>query len=92
MIIPVKGNIKTITDLREDALGLLKEVEKRGLVYVFQHSDPKAVMLSVGAFSRLMERLEDQQDEADARALSEENRGEGIPLKRITAAYGERDD
>lgn len=87
MLIPTPQNTKTITDLREDALGVLSDVDKLGLVYLFQHSDPRAVMLSLREFARLRELLEDRADERDAAQLALEDRGEGIPFKRIAKKY-----
>lgn len=87
MLIPTPQNTKTITDLREDALGVLSDVDKLGLVYLFQHSDPRAVLLSLEEFAKLRELLEDRADERDAAELALENRGVGIPLKRVAKKY-----
>lgn len=87
MLLPTSQNTKTITDLREDALGVLSDVDKLGLVYLFQHSDPRAVVLSLKEFAKLRELLEDRADERDAAELFLEDRGQGIPLKTITKKY-----
>lgn len=87
MLIPTQANIKTITDMRERALELLEEVKRQGLVYVFQHSNPQAVLLSMEEFQRLYELLEDHLDELEAIKLSKEKRGEGIPLIEIIQKY-----
>lgn len=87
MLLPTRQNTKTITDLREDALGVLSDVDALGMVYLFQHSDPRAVVLSMKEFARLHELLEDRVDEKDAAALSLEERGAGIPLKKIAKKY-----
>lgn len=87
MLIPTRQNTKTITDLREDALGVLSDVDKLGLVYLFQHSDPRAVLLSLKEFAKLRELLEDRVDELDAAQLALEDRGLGIPLKQIAKKY-----
>lgn len=87
MLIPTNQNIKTITDMREKAIELLETVHKLGVVYVFQHSDPKAVMLSVEEFQRLHELVEDHLDEMEAEKLAKERRGKGTPLSKIVAKY-----
>ncbi|MBI5614454.1 hypothetical protein HY947_06000 [Candidatus Gottesmanbacteria bacterium] len=87
MLLPTSQNTKTITDLRENALGVLSDVDKLGLVYLFQHSDPRAVVLSLKEFTRLYELIEDRVDEHDAEQLSHEDRGEGIELKKIAKKY-----
>ena len=83
-------NIKTITDMREKAAELLDEVKKLGVVYVFQHSDPKAVMISMEEYERIRELLEDHLDELEATKLSKEKRGKGTPLSGIIAKYGNK--
>lgn len=87
MLIPTPQNTKTITDLREDALGVLSDVDKLGLVYLFAHSDPRAVVLSLKEFAKLRELLEDRADERDAAELARQDRGVGIPLKRVAKKY-----
>lgn len=87
MLIPTPQNTKTVTDLREDALGVLSDVDKLGLVYLFQHSDPRAVLLSLEEFAKLRELLEDHADERDAVELALEDRGVGIPMKRVAKKY-----
>lgn len=87
MLIPTSQNTKTITDLREDTLGVLSDVDKLGLVYLFQHSDPRAVVLSLAEFAKLRELIEDRADEQEAAELSLEDRGEGIELKKIAKKY-----
>lgn len=83
-------NIKTITDMRERAVKLLEDVKRLGVIYVFQHSDPKAVMLSMEHYQRIFELLEDHLDEVEAVKLSKEKRGKGIPLSQILAKYGKK--
>jgi len=87
MLIPTSQNIKTVTDMREDALGMLSAVEKNSLIYVFQHSEPKAVMLSMQEFIRMRELIENLQDEKDALDLLKQKRGKLIPLEEIKKMY-----
>ena len=90
MLIPTDQNIKTITDMRERASELLEEIKSLGLIYLFQHSNPKAVMLSMEEFERINELLEDHLDEMDAKKLSKENRGKGVPLIKILSKYSQK--
>lgn len=83
-------NIKTITDMRERAAQLLEEVKSLGIIYLFQHSDPKAVMLSMEEYQRISELLEDHLDEMEAIKLFEEKRGKGIPLAHVLAKFGKK--
>jgi len=87
MLIPTSQNVKTITDMREDALNLLAEVDEKGLAYIFHRSEPKAVILSIKDFIFLQEALENLQDFKDAKSLAEEKRGGGIFLKTVAKKY-----
>lgn len=87
MLIPTSQNTKTVTDMREKAIELLADVKKQGILYLFHHADPAAVMLSMEEFQRIHELLEDHLDELEAKKLSREVRGKGIPLSRIIAKY-----
>lgn len=87
MLLPTSQNTKTITDLREDALGVLSDVDKLGLVYLFQHSDPRAVVLSLKEFTKLCELVEDRADERDAAELSRQDRGKGTLLRNVAKKY-----
>ena len=84
---PTAQNTKTVTDMREDANGLLDDVQKLGLIYLFQHSDPKAVVLSIEEFYRFQEMTEDYIDELDATKLANEPRGELISLAKVIKKY-----
>lgn len=85
MLIPTVKNVKTITDMREDALGLLNLVNSEGLAYIFHRSKPKAVILSLEDFMSMQEILENYIDYKDAVSLKTEKRGKGISLKQILA-------
>lgn len=87
MLIPTSKTVKTITDMREDALGLLKQVEKQGAAYIFYRSKPKAVILNMEDFAAIYELLEDYQDQQEARKLVKEKRGKGVPLEQIAKKY-----
>jgi len=87
MLIPTKKNVKTITDMREDALGLLGFIQKEGLAYLFHRSKPRAVVLSLEEFSRLAQLVEDYLDGLEAEKLATEPRGKGIPFSKIAKKY-----
>ena len=87
MLIPSKQNIKTITDMREDALGTIKQAQDDGFVYIFNRSEPKAVLMDIEEFSSIMKLKEDIEDYYDAIELSKEPRGEGIPHEKIVEMY-----
>src|SRR3990172_3131434 len=58
-----KKNVRTITDMRERTSKLLKEVRSSGgPVYIFNRSDPQAVLLNVDEFKDLVDQLEDARD------------------------------
>lgn len=76
-MLPTIKNTKTITDMRERAVELLDQVEKTGEpIFVFQHSKPKAVLMSIDEFSKLKELIEDLEDSILARKI-EKNVGQG---------------
>lgn len=73
--------------MREKTQELLEDVKKQGILYLFHHADPAAVMLSMEEFQRIHELLEDHLDEMEAKKLSRETRGKGIPLAKIIVKY-----
>jgi len=87
MLIPTTKNVKTITDMREDALGLLNFVQKDGMAYIFHRSQPKAVLLSIKYFLALQNAAEELEDIKDVEKLKKEPRDKGIPLKDILLKY-----
>lgn len=87
MLIPTTQNVKTITDMREDALGLLDSVNKQGLAYIFHRSKPRAVMLNIEEFMALQKVSEDYEDYLDVLNLKKEKRGKGILLSDIAKKY-----
>jgi len=88
MLVPTKQNISTVTDLRVNTIALLDEVEKKGMKYVFQRSVPKAVLLSMDRYKKLLEMLEDWEDVRLAEKLSKEKKGKGISLEEVMKEYG----
>ncbi len=88
MLIPTVRNVKTITDMREDALGLLNRVQEEGLAYIFHRSKPKAVLIDIESFAQMQKTIEDYEDLISAKRLSKEKRGAGIPLEEVVKEYG----
>ena len=63
MLIPTIENTKTISDLREKPVDLLKQLESSyGPLYIIYRSAPSAVMLHISEYQRLLELTEDYQD------------------------------
>ena len=87
MYIPTAENTKTITDLREKAVELLAQIKRSGPAFIFHHSEPKAVMLSIEEYANLMEMLEDHFDTIKAGELEENPQKGGISLKGLTKKY-----
>ncbi len=87
MLIPTVTNVKTITDMREDALGLLDRVQKEGLTYIFHRSKPRAVLMDIDSFAQMQKLIEDYEDFLSAKKVSGEKRGAGIPIEAIAKRY-----
>ena len=86
MLIPTKTDIKTITDMRENALDLLKGVEKKKKpTIIFHHNSPKAILLSVGYYNQLMNLLEDYIDGELAKQLEKQpkKKEDYLPLEEV---------
>jgi prevent-host-death family protein len=87
MLIPTSKNVKTITDMREDALGLLEQVKKNGVTYIFNRSEPKAVIMDIDEFVRMQELLEDYFDEIDVQELEKKPIGKLISEEDMIKEY-----
>ncbi len=87
MLLPTDKNTKTITDLREKTVELLEDIDKIGPTFIFHHSKPKAVMLSIEEYANLMDALEDYQDSLIAKQLEENPEKGGINLKQLVKKY-----
>ena len=87
MLIATRQNTKTITDIREDAIGVFNEANAKGLLYVTYRSRPQAVIIDIDEFVAMQEMLEDYRDEIDAKALRKEPRGKGVPLDQVIKMY-----
>lgn len=87
MLIPTEKNIKTVTDLRERTLELLRKTKSSGPTIIFYHSKPMAVMLSIDEYSNMAEMLEDYLDTQEAKELEEDPQKGGLSLKQIAKKY-----
>lgn len=67
-------NVKTISDMREDAKGLLEHVKREGATYIFYRSKPEGVLLNMSEFNRLREMAEDYQDSIKAQEYEKEDK------------------
>ena len=88
MFIPTVDNTRTVTDMRINADKLLKEVEAKGMKYIFQKSKPMAVMMNMKLFKRVVEGFEDMADQARIRKIENEPLGKGVSLEDAAKKYG----
>lgn len=90
MFIPTAKNTSTVTDMRVDAIGLIKDVEKLGMKYIFQKSKPKVVMMNMVLFERLVELMENENDQQLIYKLEKEglNKKGWHSLESVAKEYG----
>jgi len=75
MLIPTSQNTKTISDLRERPVELLKKLSSSyGPLYIFYRSKPNAVMLSLDAYQKLIDLAEDYLDSLKAEEYEKINK------------------
>ncbi len=75
MIVPNKLNVKTVTDMRQDPVGLLKSVHQSdGPQYIFYRSSPQAVLLGLENYQKLLDLSEDYLDSLTAQEYEKENK------------------
>lgn len=75
MIIPNKANVKTVTDMRQDPVGLLESVhDSDGPQYIFYRSSPQAVLLDLENYQKLLDLSEDYLDSLTAQEYEKENK------------------
>lgn len=75
MIIPSEDNVKTVTDMRQNPAGLLREVDREdGPKYIFYRSTPKAVLLNLESYQKLLDLAEDYLDSLTAQEYEKENK------------------
>jgi len=67
MLLPTPQNTKTISDLREKPVELLKKVSSSyDPLYIFYRSKPSAVMLSLASYQKILDLAEDRLDSLKA--------------------------
>ena len=57
--IPTAGAVRTVTDMRERAVRLLREVKEQGPLYIFRRSKPEAVILSMEEYQKVLEVIDE---------------------------------
>ena len=83
-----KDNIRTVTDMRTNTIGLLKQVKKHGYKYIFRGSVPEAVLVDIKQYHKWMSELEDQRDAEYAKKLAKLPKGKLIPFEEVAKEYG----
>lgn len=74
-MIPTSRNIKTISDMRENARSLLKEVQRfYGPLFILYRSKPQAVLLSLAEYEKLADFAEDYIDSLKAQEFEEQDK------------------
>lgn len=74
-MIPSAKNIKTISDMRENARKLLKEVQTSyGPLFILYRSKPQAVLLSLEEYQKLADFAEDYQDSLKAQEFEAQDK------------------
>lgn len=68
-------NLKTVTDLREKTVMMLRQAQKAiEPMYILHHSKPQAVLLGIDAYSKLRDLAEDAIDMQSAREYEKEDK------------------
>ena len=81
-------NIKTITDMRQKALSILRYAQKsQEPVFITHHSKPKGVFLSFTKYQKMVELIEDYLDILEAEAILEDKKTKFIPLEKFWKKY-----
>ena len=71
-MIPTAKNMKTISDMREHARKLLKEVQSSyGPLFILYRSKPQAVLLSLEEYQKLSDMAEDYMDSLKAQEFEQ---------------------
>lgn len=74
-MIPSAKNIRTISDMRENARKLLKEVQASyGPLFIFYRSTPQAVLLSLEEYQKLADLAEDYLDSLKAQEFETQDK------------------
>lgn len=74
-MIPSVGNIKTISDMRENAKKLLEETRASyGPLFILYRSKPQAVLLSLEQYQKLADFAEDYIDSIKAQEFEKDDK------------------
>lgn len=74
-MILTNSNVKTISDMRENARELLKEVKKMyGPLFILYRSKPQAVLLNLEEYQKLADLAEDYLDSLKAQEFEKEDK------------------
>lgn len=88
-IIPTKENVKTITDLRQKPIELLRQIAKTGgPLYIFYRSKPVAAIVD---FETLSAALEIQQATEDLNRAIDTSGGEFIDFEKLDRSLRKKD-
>lgn len=69
------ANVKTISDMRENARKLLEQAQKAyGPLYIFYRSKPQAVLLSLEEYQKLADLAEDYLDSLKAQEFEAQDK------------------
>lgn len=85
-MIPSAKNIKTISDMRENARKLLKEVQTSyGPLFILYRSKPQAVLLSLEEYQKLADFAEDYLDSFKAQEFEAQDKKKikWVPRKNV---------
>lgn len=81
--------IRTISDLRENPLEVLKSAEKLGEpIYLFYRSRPKGVVLDLEKFNTLMELVEDYMDALKIKEVLEDKDSQFVDFEKFWNQHG----
>ena len=88
-MLPLADDYKTVTDLRENKVVLLRLIEKkRNPTIIVHRNSPKAVMISINRYNQMLQALEDNYDEQLAAALEKEPKRNGVSLEDVAGELG----
>lgn len=83
MLIPTSKNTKTVSHMRKDPIGLLKSVDhSEGPNYIFYRSTPRAVLLNIANYQKLVEMAEDYLDSLAGQEYEKRSKKSVIWLKQ----------
>ena len=79
--------IKTISDLREDPLAVVKAAKELGEpIYLFNRATPTGVVMDLAQYQQLMELLEDYEDARNIKKVIENPKTKWVPWDKVKKA------